>query len=78
MQINIKDNKDRMQKSIATSQPINVYLKQIEDPVQFAADGNTLYTTNQILQMVCLVTLTTGLYPEKIKAWHHKVAGDQK
>ena len=66
--IHIKNNK----KSIDISQPINVYFKQIEDPVQFVDNGKMMYTTKHILQMVCHSTLATVLYSDKMKAWRQK------
>ena len=48
-----------------------------EKHAQFAANGKTLYTTDQIIQMVYYSMLTTGLYSDKIKAYRQKTAGEK-
>ena len=38
-----------MNKPIDATQPIDIYFKRIDDTVQYAADGNIAFTTEQIL-----------------------------
>ena len=61
MPIYIMDNKDRMEESIGTSRPIDVYFKHIDDSAKFLANVKSSYTNEQILQTVYHSMMTTGL-----------------
>lgn len=73
----LKENEDAMKEPIDTSVPIDVYFKRIDDAVQFAADGDTPFTTEQILHTAFHAILTTGLYTDEAKAWRKKDAADK-
>ena len=46
----VEECKKEMIKPIDAMQPIDIYFKRINETVQYAADGNVAFTTEQILQ----------------------------
>ena len=73
----MKENKQKMEEPIDTSEPIDKYFKRIDDCAQFATDANTAFTTEQILQTAYYAITTTGLYTDACKEWRRKPE-DQK
>ena len=73
----MKENKQKMEEPIDTSEPIDKYFKRIDDCAQFATDANTAFTTEQILQTAYYAIKTTGLYTDACKEWRRKPE-DQK
>ena len=73
----MKENKQKMEEPIDTSQPIDKYFKRIDDCAQFATDANTAFATEQILQTVYYDITTIGLYTDACKVWRRKPE-DQK
>lgn len=59
------------------SLPIDVYFKKIDDTAQYAADGNTPFTPEQILQAAYHAVSSTGLYIEPCKQWRRRTAVDK-
>ena len=51
-----------MNDPIDATQLIEIYFKRIDDTVQYAADGNAAFTTEQILQTAYHAVSTTGYY----------------
>ena len=49
-----------MNKPIDATQTIGIYFKRIDDTVQYAANGNVAFTTEQILQTAYHAVSTTG------------------
>ena len=70
-----------MNEPINATHPIDIYFKRIDGTVQYAADGNVAFTTEQILQTAYHAVSTTGYYneafkelsqkPENNKTWVH-------
>lgn len=73
----LRDNKSRMEEPIDSSQPIDIYWQRVDDCIQYAADGNTPFTAEQILQTVLLAVMATGLYKDDVKAWRKKDPADK-
>ena len=61
-----------MNEPIDATQPIEIYFKRIDNTVQYAADGNVAFTTEQILQTSYHAVSTTGYYNEACKEWCRK------
>ena len=57
----------RMSDPIDQAQPINGYFKRIDDAVQYAADGDNAYTTNQVVQKGYHASISTGEYTDACK-----------
>ena len=53
-----------MNEPIDAKKPIDIYFKRIDDTVQYAANGNAAFTTEQILQMTYHAVSSTGFYNE--------------
>ena len=56
-----------MYEPIDQAQPINGYFKRIDDAVQYAADGDNVYTTNQVVQKGYHASISTGEYTDACK-----------
>jgi cell fate (sporulation/competence/biofilm development) regulator YmcA (YheA/YmcA/DUF963 family) len=61
-----------MNDPINSTQPINIYFQQIDDCVQYAADGQVAFTPDQILQTAYYVVSTLGYYTDACKEWRKK------
>ena len=61
-----------MNNPINTTKLIYIYFKPIDDTVQYAADGNFAFTTEQILQTAYHAVSSTGYYNEACKEWRRK------
>ena len=61
-----------MNEPIITTQPIDIYFKRIDGTVQYAADDNVAFTTEQTLQTAYHDVSTTGYYNEACKEWRQK------
>ena len=57
---NVNECKKQMNEPIDSTQPINMYFKRIDGTVQYAADGNVAFTTEQILQTTYHAVSSTG------------------
>ena len=68
----LKDNERRMNEPLDGSQPIDIFFKRIDNAVQYADDGNTPYTPQQILQTVFHAVNATGMYKDACKEWRKK------
>ena len=67
-----------MNEPIDATQPIDIYFKRIDDTVQYAADGNIAFTTEQILQTAYHAVSSTGYYNEACKEWRCKPEDNKK
>ena len=61
-----------MNEPIKATQPIGIYFKRIDDTLQYAADGNGAFRTEQILQTAYHAVSTIGYYNEACKEWRRK------
>ena len=66
-----------MNEPINATQPIDIYFNRIDYTVQYAADGNIAFTTEQILQTVYKAISTTVYYNEACKEWRHKTENNK-
>ena len=67
----------QMNEPIDATQPIDIYFNRINDTVQYAADGNVAFTTEQILQTAYHAVSTTGYYNEACKEWRRKTENNK-
>ena len=72
----LEQNKTEMEKPLDPSIPIASYYKRIEDAMQYAEDGNSPFTEEQILNTAYLALLKTGVYELACKVWRHKIIRD--
>ena len=73
----IEECKTRMTTPMDSSQPIDVYFKQIDDCIQYAVDGQVAFTPDQILQTVYHAVSTSGYYNDPCKEWRKKQVADK-
>eukprot|EP00957_Ditylum_brightwellii_P163033 12414736-Ditylum_brightwellii.AAC.1 len=59
------------------SLPIDAYFARIDDCIQYASNGNTPYTAEQILTTTLHAMQRTGWFKERIRAWKAKNAVDK-
>ena len=59
------------------SEPIDVYFKHIDECVQFAADAETAYTPEQILQTAYNAISSSNIYTDACKEWRRKLKTDK-
>ena len=57
--------------------PTDVYFQQVEDAIQFAQDGETPFTSAQIMQAAYHAINKTGLYSLKLKEWIKKATAEK-
>ena len=69
-----KQNKNRMEEPLDTSQPIDVYFRRIDDCLQFAVDANTPFSQEQTMETVYYAVSASGLYTDGCKAWRKRVS----
>jgi hypothetical protein len=63
-----------MQKPCDVNQPIEVFYKQIEDAMEFAAAGQTPYSNEQILSTAYQGIFRTGIFADDCKIWKRQPA----
>ena len=68
----VEECKKQMNELINATQPIYIYFKRIGDTVQYAANGNFAFTTEQILQTAYHAISSTGYYNEACKELRRK------
>jgi hypothetical protein len=68
----IEECKRRMNDSLDSTQPIDMYFQKIDDCVQYAADGQVAFTPDQILQTAYHAISTSGHYNDACKEWRKK------
>ena len=68
----LMSNKQKMDKPLDPSVPIDVYFKRIDKCVQFAMDTETVYTPEQILQTAYYAVSSSNLYTDACKEWRRK------
>jgi uncharacterized protein (DUF433 family) len=74
----IADCKCRINESLDSTQPINVYFQTIDECIQYAADGQVaFFTPNQILQTAYHTISTSGYYNDACKEWRKKQANEK-
>jgi hypothetical protein len=66
--------KQRINKPLDATQPIDVYFQKIDDCIQYADDGQVAFTTDQILQTTYHAISTSGFYNDACKDWRKKPA----
>ena len=66
----MKENKQKIEEPIDTSEPSDKYFKRFDDCTKFATDANTAFTTEQILQ-TAYYAIT---YTDSCKEWRRKSA----
>eukprot|EP00957_Ditylum_brightwellii_P175589 13369246-Ditylum_brightwellii.AAC.1 len=59
------------------SQSIDAYFARIDDYIQFASNGKTKYTAQQILTTVLHAVQKTGWFKVRIRKWKAKDPADQ-
>eukprot|EP00957_Ditylum_brightwellii_P156316 11897893-Ditylum_brightwellii.AAC.1 len=64
-------------KPMDISQPIDVYFARIDDFIQYASDGKTLYTAKQIITTVLHAVQKIGWFKVGIRTWRAKDPGNQ-
>ena len=62
---------------VNNTQPIDEYFKRIEDVVQFAADGNTPFAAEKILQTGYNYIMASGKYMDAFKECWLKGTADK-
>ena len=67
-----KQNKNRMEEPMDTSQPIDVYFQRIDDCLQFAVDATTPFSQEQTMETVYYAVSASGLYTDGCKAWRKR------
>jgi hypothetical protein len=73
----IEDCKSRMNEPIDSTQPIDIYFQQVDECIQYAADGRVAFLAEQILQTTYHAVSTSGYYTDACKEWHKKAAVDK-
>jgi hypothetical protein len=71
---NLEQNGYAMQKPCDVNQPIEIYFKQIEDAMEYAAAGKTPYTPEQIVTIAYQGIFRTGIFPDDCKLWNRQTA----
>ena len=59
------------------SEPIDVYFKRIDECVLVAADAETAYTPEQILQTTYYAISSSNNYTDACKEWRRKLKSDK-
>ena len=70
----LEQNCIAMQQPCDVNQPIEVFFKQIEDAMEFAAAGQTPYSPEQILSIAYQGIFRTGIFADDCKLWKRKDA----
>jgi hypothetical protein len=70
----LEQNGLAMQQPCDVNQPIEVFYKQIEDAMEFAAAGQTPYSPEQILSIAYQGIFRTGIFADDCKLWKRKPA----
>ena len=70
--------KKQMNEPIDATQTIDIYFKRIDNTVQYSADGNVAFTTEQILQTAYHAISTTWYYNKACKEWRQKPENNKK
>jgi hypothetical protein len=73
----IANCRTRMEAPMDPTQPIDVYFQNIDDCVQFATDGQVLFTALQIVQTAYHAISKSGLYNDACKEWRRKPIADR-
>ena len=73
----LMNNWRKMFEPMDTSEPIDVYFKCIDESVQFAADAETAYTPEQILQTACYAISSSNIYTDACKEWRRTPKTDK-
>jgi hypothetical protein len=66
-----------MNDPINSTQPIDMYFCKIDDCVQYAANGQVAFTSDQILQTAYYAVSTSGYYNDACKEWRKKTPADK-
>jgi hypothetical protein len=61
-----------MNEPINSTQPLDIFFQQVDDCVQYAADGQVAFTTDQILQTAYHAVSTSGYYNDAFTKWRKK------
>jgi hypothetical protein len=70
----LEQNGLAMQQPCDVNQPIEVFFKQIEDAMEFAAAGQTPYTPAQVLSIAYQSIFRTGIFNDDCKIWKRQTA----
>jgi hypothetical protein len=70
----LEQNGIAMQQPCDVNQPIEVFFKQIEDAMEFAAAGQTPYSPEQILSIAYQGIFRAGIFADDCKLWKRKDA----
>ena len=73
----IASNNKQFLEGMDMDQPIDVYFTKIDDSVQYAADGKTPYTAQQIVTAAENAVRKTGMYKEPLRRWREKPTADK-
>jgi hypothetical protein len=65
----LEQNGVAMQQPCDVNQPIEVFYKQIEDAMEFAAAGQTPYSPAQVLSIAYQSIFRTGIFADDCKIW---------
>ena len=68
----LQENDGKMRAPYDPSLPIETFFAKIEECQEFAAAGNTAYTSEQILSMAYQGIFRSGVFPEGCKDWRKK------
>jgi hypothetical protein len=69
----LEQNGLAMQQPCDVNQPIEVFYKQIEDAMEFAAAGQTPYSPAQILSIAYQGIFRTGIFADDCKIWKRQL-----
>ena len=68
----IAECKKRMNETLDSTQPIDLYFQKVDECIQYAADGHVAFTPDQILQTAYHAKSTSGFYNDACKEWRKK------
>jgi hypothetical protein len=71
----LEQNGLAMQQPCDVNQPIEVFYKQIEDAMEFAAAGQTPYSPEQIVSIAYQGIFRTGIFADDCKIWKRRAPG---
>eukprot|EP00957_Ditylum_brightwellii_P028519 2153477-Ditylum_brightwellii.AAC.1 len=75
--VDIVSNNEQFLEGMDMDQPTNIYFTKIDDSVQYAADGKTPYTAQQIVTAAENAVRKTGMYKEPLRRWREKPTSDK-
>ena len=75
--IDLETNENKMSKPYNEDLPFSVFIKQIDDGVEFAEAGGVDFTAKQIVSKAYNILLKSGVYLLGCREWEHKPDEDK-